>query len=510
VNALDADVIVIGSGFGGSITANRLALSGHKVLVLERGPWRDSLPVRSMGIARRAPFPYGWRALTHLLRTLQIGRFRLTLNKSGMFEFLSFPGLRILATSAVGGGSTAWGGLLEPPRDPGYWRGRHPDLSPAQIEEHYDKILADMGAVPLTPQRWLPNSIWKHLPCSAEGKCRPALAQPHVAVALAQSEREAGQAIPRGGGVERRTCAFDGDSFLGSRGGAKASVDFVYLAPVLGKGATVRDMCEVTKIAPHSSAIGSGYAVHCTDLRTREKQVVRARRIVLAAGPMNTLRLLFASLGGPEGLAPMPSLGRTFGANGDLLGAWFKNGADAISSFRSPPALGAFTVAGHDAPNFGMGGLPGVETLPLPRVLKRRLARTVLIFGMGVDSGRASVSFKRGRLHVDYDSTQEPIFGVIRAAFRVLEAESGRRTWALGKPVVPHQWGGACVGASDREGVVDHNGEVHGNPGLFVADSSALPAAVGGPPSLTVAAWAHHVANRMAQTGAAAMTTRRP
>ena len=49
------------------------------------------------------------------------------------------------------------------------------------------------------------------------------------------------------GGVKRRTCAFDGDSFLGSKGGAKASVDFIYLAPVLNKGATVRDMCEVTR-----------------------------------------------------------------------------------------------------------------------------------------------------------------------------------------------------------------------------------------------------------------------
>jgi cholesterol oxidase len=49
---------------------------------------------------------------------------------------------------------------------------------------------------------------------------------------------------------------------------------------------------------------------------------------------------------------------------------------------------------------------------------------------------------------------------------------------------------------------VDHKGEVYGNPGLFIADASALPAAAGTPPSLTIAAWAHHVADGLAQRGA--------
>ena len=119
MSTYDADVVIIGSGFGGSISANRLALAGLKVLVLERGPWRDSLPVRSMGIAKRAPFPYGMKAVTHMLRTLHVGGRHLTFNKSGLYEMFSFPGIDVFAVSGVGGGSHGWFGMLVPPQRSG-------------------------------------------------------------------------------------------------------------------------------------------------------------------------------------------------------------------------------------------------------------------------------------------------------------------------------------------------------------------------------------------------------
>jgi len=473
-------------------------LAGLNVLVLERGPWRDSLPVRSMGIARRAPFPYGAKAITHLLRTVRFRRWGVTLNKSGMYEAFFYPGLGVLVSSAVGGGSHAWAGALVEPHDPAYWQGRHPDLNHADVEKYYDKVLTDMGAVRLSRQHWLRHSVWTQLPVTPGNACIPADPQPPLALKLPYRESEIGQVTECEHGVKRQTCAFDGDSFLGSRGGAKASVDFIYLAPVLSKGAIVRDMCEVARLVPDRSGAATGYSVHFTDLRERKKEVVVAKRVILAAGTMNTLKLLFASAES-GGLSPMPSLGRTFGGNGDLIGAWFKDSAQP-RMFEAAPMLGSIRLDRRDAPFVALAGLPGVDTLPLPRFVKRKLGKTVPLLGMGADTGKASARYQEGSVVVDYDPNQQPIFDEIREVIRALGVQSGLKTWAITKPITVHPWGGACLGSNANLGVVDHAGEVYGNPGLFVADASALPAAVGTPPSLAIAAWAHHVADRLAQT----------
>ena len=121
------------------------------------------------------------------------------------------------------------------------------------------------------------------------------------------------------------------------------------------------------------------------------------------------------------------------------------------------------------------------------------------LIGMGADTGKASVRFENGRLHVDYDPNQQPVFEKIRDVIRALGAKSGLKTWTIKRMITVHPWGGACLGAGPDRGVVDHNGEVYENPGLFIADGSVLPAAVGTPPSLAIAAWAHHVADSLIQ-----------
>lgn len=491
------DVIVIGSGFGGSVAANRLGLAGQRVLVLERGPWRDSLPVRSMGINERSAFPYGTKVLTHLIRAVQLGSWRLSLSKHGMFEFFSFKGLSVLAASGVGGGSLAYGGLLVSP-GVNYWQGRHPALNPTDIERYYPKVIADLGGERISPEHCLPQSVWTHLPTRAGALCMPVEpgVQPHMATLLPRTPSDIGRQVRTPEGIDRNYCAFDGDSFLGSRQGAKASVDFVYLAPVLDKGVAVRDLCQVLKISRVKAGDGSAYKVHYKDLRTGFTSQVQAAQVVLAAGTMNTVSLLFTSQQASDGLVPMPSLGRNFGANSDLMGAWIRPGHPA-SSFKSPPSLGEFKVLGHEAATLGAGGLPGIDTLPLPAFLKRKLEKVFFVFGFGADSSKNSLQFKGGKIMAKYDQRGEPVYATIRAAMRKLHMESGDRTLMLRTPLTVHQWGGASLGSDASQGVVNHRGEVYGNPGLFIADGSALPAALGTPPAVGISAWAHHVADSL-------------
>ena len=523
------DVVVIGSGFGGSIAANRLAGAGLNVLVLERGPWRDSLPVRGLGIPDRSPFPYGRRFLTHALRGIHVGRSATTgfaersylrrlqahgvalvrdligtarrgvvVNKHGMYEVFSYPGIDVVCVSGVGGGSHGWLGLLVEPDDSAYWDNRHPDLRDDQISRYYGKIRSDLSSTRLTRQHPVPTSVWTEVPGLPGQRCQPADPQPDAAYLYPQSRTDVGRLHQDGAGAPRRFCAFDGDSLLGSRDGAKSSVDIAYLAPVLGNGVTVRALSEVSRIVREPGAAAGGYAVHYRDLRGTTNHTARAPRVVLAAGTMNTLRLLFEGQQRDD-LAAMPSLGATFGGNGDEIGVCFKNPVDP-PTLPALPVLGRFTVDKAPSPFFGLASATGLDTLPLPRWVRRRLHRLVFAFGMGADSGKASAHFERGRVEIDYDKTIEPIFDRIAEGLDAFEADSGLRALRRRKPLTVHAWGGACLGPDPGHGVVDHRGEIYGNPGLFVADAAALPAAVGTPPSLAIAAWAHHVADHLADT----------
>jgi cholesterol oxidase len=193
----------------------------------------------------------------------------------------------------------------------------------------------------------------------------------------------------------------------------------------------------------------------------------------------------------------MARLGKRFFANGDL--------SYVCSLPRGRSARPSVSVDGmikcKDAvrplgnrpwPFLVFGALPTVG-VPLPGFVKRRVMKGILIAGMGKDES-GTVSLKQNRLVVDYDPRRSSIYSDIKEASAKVAGELGGKLLGSGRPTTAHPMGGACMGTSETDAVVGLNGEVFGHPGIYVCDAAALPFPVGGPPSMTVGAWAEHVA----------------
>ena len=166
---MDADVIVIGSGFAGSIAASRLADSGVKVLVLERGPWRRTGPVEAAGVMDTAPLPVAHSKPTYALRGMRMakGPKQVTLNKRGLLELHICGGMKTYGSSSVGGGSHIWGGVSARPLRPDYWDGVSEVLSQATMNPHYDRVELELGVNRPTNASQMPNHTsykWKDMP----------------------------------------------------------------------------------------------------------------------------------------------------------------------------------------------------------------------------------------------------------------------------------------------------------------------------------------------------------
>ena len=498
-----SQVIVIGSGFGGAVCAARLAEAGHAVTVLERGPWRDTVPVRSMGIERRVPFPRGRKLFTQALRGVGGNRFpggHLRTNKNGLFEMFFGGGTHIACSSSVGGGSHVYSASHVRPLVDNYWEGHNPAISDDIMSPHYDAILERMGSVTPTADLGIPNTAGERFRDSEHLQAAPPPPDPRLGYLLPKDPKNPTR-ITDGNGIERCEVDYEAndEGFLGSPGGGKTTLDFAYLAPAIKAGLEVKDMCEVTAIVRQYYG-DVRYQVEYIDHHSGRKTTLEADNVVLAAGTLNTLRLLFHCRDKLGSLAGMPQLGKRYGTNGDHLGFWDYN-QPGLYQTRGLPTTGGVKLKGDDnAPMLGGGGFPSVDSYPLPKRIRERIKRGAFIAGLGEDVMNGSVTMKGGKLRIEYPHGTSSIFARIRAAFTEIEKRTGKKIYAPKTPITVHPTGGACLGSSIENGVVGANGEVFDNPGLYVADASALPRSPGGPPAITIGAWAEHIASEFGKS----------
>ncbi|WP_336995860.1 GMC family oxidoreductase [Leclercia sp. UBA7405] len=490
------EVLIIGSGFGGAMAARRLAAAGRDVLMLERGPWRDTVPNRSIGLKNLVPLPQGSKAFTHGLRTVGSHLFKktLTLNKKGFIEAYAGKGINIICSSGVGGGSHVYAGFLDRPLAANYWDNHHPEISQQSMEPYYDEIIKAFNARPLTAADKAPNRIEE---ANYNGLLTP-LGDPAIAMLVPQKPGFPVK-VKDHNGVERWECDMKNNSFLGSPSGAKTTLDFSFIWPAVKEGLVVQEMCEALSIHKIESQPGSTmrYEVRYRNHVSGKIENVQAEHLILAAGALNTLRLLMRSRDIEGGLTGMPRLGQKFSGNGDFFGVWKENSATDMS--KGMPIASPFRL--KDSTNERVlvlrASIQGLDDVPVPLFLKRWLRKQSVIIAFGGDDSNGSAIISGGKFKISYSKKENSIYADIDDELTNIKACTKTKIYAPRNPVTVHPMGGACLGTSNADGVVGAEGEVFDHPGLYVADSSALPASPGGAPSLTIAAWSANVADRL-------------
>jgi len=553
------DLVVVGSGFGGSVMAYRAAEAGLRVCLLERG--RSYPP----GSFPRSPY----RMKTNLWDPSE-GLY-------GMFSIWSFTGIDVVAASGLGGGSLIYGSALirkderwfvrEEPRDGGY---EYWPVTRNQLEPHYDRAERMLNAQTY-PMAFPPYAATPRTLAFRQAAERLGLDwfNPKLAVTFANPGHDPAPGEPIAEefanlhGRTRLTCRLCGECDLGCNYGSKNTLDYTYLSAAQRFGAELRPLCEVRSFAPRR---GGGYAIDYVrheaahegrptmthDPAVLPPRSLTADRLVLAAGTLGSTFLLLKNAAAFPGLSGQ--LGTRFGGNGDML-TLALNCSDMVGGQRVPrivdASYGPVVTIGlrvPDALDGGEGrgfyiedaGYPEFfnwilqandinALLRLPSLLRRLVGRwlradqetnfaaelsrlygsTELSAGLlpmiatGRDVADGRMRLERGILEVDWRNERAgPYFDRVNETMgRLIEALGGTRlqfpTWYLNRLISAHPLGGCPMGRHAGEWVVDAHGEVFGYPGLYVADGSVMPGPVGANPSLTIAALADRFADRL-------------
>ena len=495
----DTDVIVIGSGFGGSVVASRLVETGMSVLLLERGPWRDTLPVREAGVTNTKPLPRSGGMMS-VLRSIHppVGPKRgLRLNKSGFLDLWIGQGVKAVCTSGVGGGSHIWAAMLERPAE-GFWNGCADGLDDDVLAGHYDRVGEELKGTQPPDATRVPNHTdhaW-----DGEDYFTPLAAGEQPPMAILYPEPE-GAPEPHTDeqGIVRMPMDFSKDhGMFGSPDGSKSTVDALYLLPAIRKGIVIKPMHEVREIVRQGN---EGYRLLARDLENRQDLILSAPKVVLAAGTMNTNHLLLHSCQAGS-LGELPGLGKGFGVNGDLIGSWPVPGDGSREAASGPPVHGRVKIKGHEDSSYVI--LAAGETPPVPGFLhdkaRAKAGQAFDVVAMSQDAADGNIWMDQGRMKFSFSMNGSPSYAATIRALEALASQSGRPLKFDGKNVfTAHPMGGCRISDDVTAGVVNADGQVHEHPGLYIADASVFPQPVGVPPSLSIAAWASHVASRMIQ-----------
>ncbi|WP_436847501.1 GMC oxidoreductase [Streptomyces aureus] len=527
----DYDVVVVGSGFGGSVTALRLTEKGYRVGVLEAGRrfTRDTLPKNSWDLKN-----YLWAP--------RLGMY-------GIQRIHLLGNVMVLAGAGVGGGSLNYANTLYVPPKPFFEDPQWKDITDweEELRPYYDQARRMLG-VRLNPTM-TPSDV--HLKAAAERMgVGDTFHMAPVGVFFGDGQDADGKAGAKPGeevadpyfggvGPARKACTECGECMTGCRHGAKNTLNENYLHLAEKAGAVVHPMTTVVSVTDDSRG---GYAVQTLPTDDRRKgrgRTFTARRVVLAAGTYGTQTLLHRMKAGGQLPYLSQRLGELTRTNSEaLVGAQtddrryrrahgtkadFTRGV-AITSSVHPDGDTHIEPVRYGKGSNAMGGMSILQVpyaegssrvagwvanaarhpmLVLRSLSNRRWSERTII-GLVMQSldnslttylkpkgaGKGLLTARQG--HGAPNPKQ--IEAASRAASALAEEINGfpgsNVGELMGTPLTAHFLGGCPIGAAADEGVIDPYHRLFGHPGISVVDGAAVSANLGVNPSLTITAQA--------------------
>jgi cholesterol oxidase len=505
----DYDYVIIGSGFGGSVSALRLSEKGYRVLVIEKGRW----------FHRPEDFP---KSNWNLRKWMWLPKAGL----KGLFKLTYFRHVAVLSGVGVGGGSLVYANTLPIPKSPffhsGSWQGLR-DWE-AELAPFYALAKKMLGA---SEHPYTSRSDRVMLELADQLGDRSAFQKTDVAVYFGKI----GETVPdpyfNGQGPDRTGCNLCGGCMLGCRFNAKNTLDKNYLYLAQRHGCKIQAETEVIDVKPLSPDGSHGYEIRYKDsLAWLPKHGrVTAQNVIFAGGVLGTMGLLLRL---KQTSLPRLSeaLGKGVRTNSESLIGVTSYGRD--KNFSEGIAIGSIVNIDRDrhiepvkysagsgfwrllmAPMV-MGNSIFERTLKLCWDLVRHpinnlkvfltddwSKRThILLYMESIDSTLQMKLSPLGLVRTQLEGGQAPTAfnpvaqSLARRVEKIVDGKAmvmGSET-LLGIPSTAHILGGACMGDSPQSGVIDSSNRVYNYQNMMICDGSMISANIGVNPSLTITA----------------------
>ena len=509
------DYIIIGSGFGGSVSALRLSEKGYKVLVIEKGKWyqAEDFPKSNWNLKKWLWFP--------------------KIKWHGIMKMSFFRHISIISGVGVGGGSLVYANTLPIPKKAFYETGSWNNLADweTELKPYYQIALKMLGAAK-NPILFDGDKALKKL--AKEINRENEFDTPNVAVFFGEPNVKVSDPYFNGKGPERVGCHFCGGCMTGCRHNSKNTLDKNYLFLAQQLGAEIIAEKEVFNVIPQKNNESYIVEYKSSTKAFKKKQQVKGKKIIFSGGVMGTIKLLLklkkttlpnlsnklgndirtnneslisvTNLDGKKDLSKGVAIGSILHTDEDshLEICRYSSGSGFWKTTHLPYVSGKFPIVNILKIIVSFFKRP-VSFLKMYFVKDWAKSTATLLFMQTLDS---KLTFKKNKIGIFSSRVREgkkPRTYIPRAselAKKYAKIINGKATvFALeplaGIPSTAHILGGAVMGKDSKEGVIDKNNCVFGYKNLMVIDGSMISANPGVNPSLSITAIAEHAMSKI-------------